>query len=358
MARLSPTTQRLVALLQRYPRRQIGELLLHQTDAEQALLDGSLDDLLAATLQAQAPPNAGKIGLSALLSSIANFDGNVVGWFDEEYPAVWRHIPDPPLTFYIRGAALTDLSAAGQLFAVVGSRRASEYGRRTATEIATCLAQHGAIVVSGLAYGIDIAAHRGAVAVSGPTVAILGGGLSKVYPAAHRRDAQQVLRTGGSLVSEYAPTATARPYHFLERNRLISGLSAAVVVVEAAHRSGALNTARTALEQGREVWAVPGSIHNPQAAGCHQLISQGAQVVTHPGCLLDQPQATTVAQPEGALAQQVVALCLSAPMEIEQLMLGLSPTPEYLQLVSLLTDLELDGFVQSTTLGYIATSKK
>ncbi len=185
-------------------------------------------------------------------------------------------IADPPSRLYVRGAA----DALGEPgVAIVGSRRATRAGRDFAHALARELAAGGLVVVSGLAYGIDAAAHRGALAAPGRTIAVLGSGLDRIYPQAHERLAREILARDGAVVSEYAPDAGPRKHRFPERNRLISGLTLGVVIVEATTRSGSLITARMAAEQGREVMAVPGPVQSPLAGGCHRLLKSGAALI-------------------------------------------------------------------------------
>jgi DNA processing protein len=197
-------------------------------------------------------------------------------WGDLDYPAALRSLPDAPLALAVRG---TLVPADEMAVAIVGARRASEYGRSMAEELARDLALAGLTVVSGLAAGIDGAAHRGALAAGGRTIAVLGTGVDVVYPAWHRELADGVARQG-ALVSELPCGAPAFPQHFPQRNRLISGLALGTVVVEAAERSGSLITARMALEQGREVFAVPGPARGAGHRGPHRLIRDGATLVT------------------------------------------------------------------------------
>ena len=194
---------------------------------------------------------------------------------DAEYPARLAAIPDPPPLVYLRGE-LTPADA--NAVAVVGSRACTAYGKRMAERIAAGLAAAGWTVVSGLARGIDGAAHRGALQAGGRTVAVLAGGLASIYPPEHADLAERVVGQG-ALVSETPMTVDPQPGMFPARNRIISGLARAVVVVEANARSGALITARHALEQGREVFAVPGPVDSPASAGCLLLIRNGARLV-------------------------------------------------------------------------------
>ena len=198
----------------------------------------------------------------------------LVTWFDEDYPALLKHIPDPPPVLYVRGSL--DISGPVSV-AVVGSRRASPYGLRTAAAIGRGLAEAGFNVVSGMARGIDTAAHRGALEGGGPTVAVFGCGLDIIYPPENRKLAEEIT-LNGACVSEFPLGTHPDKYTFPRRNRIISGLSLGTVVVEAASKSGALITADHAMEQGRDVFAVPGPIGTGKSAGCHYLIRQGARL--------------------------------------------------------------------------------
>ncbi len=202
-------------------------------------------------------------------------DCHLIGLYDDAYPELLRAIPDPPVALYLRGDP--GLLHRPQL-AMVGSRNPTAPGRDTARDFARYLTRAGLTITSGMAEGIDAACHRGALKGGGPTVAVLGTGPDRVYPAHHRELAHEIAQNG-VLVSEFPPATPPRPGHFPRRNRIISGLSVGVLVVEAAAKSGSLITARLAAEQGREVFAVPGSIHNPLARGCHALIRDGAKLV-------------------------------------------------------------------------------
>lgn len=195
---------------------------------------------------------------------------------DAGYPALLREIARPPPQLYIRGAVA--VLSLPQL-AIVGSRSATPTGAETARDFSSHLAARGFCITSGLAEGIDAAAHRGALAVGGRTVAVCGTGPDIVYPRHHEGLAAEIIASGGAIVSEFAPGTAVHRGNFPRRNRLISGLAVGTLVVEAGVRSGALITARHALEQGREVFAIPGSIHNPVARGCHHLLRNGAKLV-------------------------------------------------------------------------------
>jgi DNA processing protein len=194
---------------------------------------------------------------------------------DDEYPAALRTIPDPPPVLFARG----EIEARDEVaVAIVGTRHATEYGRGLAHNFARDLAARGVTVVSGLARGIDTAAHRGALEAGGRTFAVCGCGLDVAYPSENKKLMEEIAGNGAAF-SEFAPTVHPEAWHFPARNRIISGLSAGTIVVEAAERSGALITADFALEQSREVFAIPGNIHKGQSKGCHALIKQGATLV-------------------------------------------------------------------------------
>jgi DNA processing protein len=219
----------------------------------------------------------------AEVDRLATLGATLIAWSDPAYPSRLRTIADPPLALAVRGSVGADEPAV----AVVGARRASPYGRRVAEELGRGLAQAGLTVVSGLAAGIDAAAHHGALAGGGRTVAVLATGVDRVYPPWHRELADQVA-AAGALVSEFACGTPPLQFHFPRRNRIISGLALGTVVVEAAERSGSLITARYALEQGREVFAVPGPVGVPLHGGQHRLIQQGARLVTGVEDVLDE----------------------------------------------------------------------
>ena len=209
-------------------------------------------------------------------ASWLDYPGNsVVTLADPDYPQALLNIPDPPLLLYVKGRrALLNQPA----LAIVGSRNASAQGLSNAQAFAEAISQAGLCIVSGMAHGIDAAAHRGGLRGKSSSIAVVGTGLDKVYPAAHRELAHQLAQQG-VLVSEFALGTPPLAANFPRRNRIISGLSLGCLVVEASLQSGSLITARMALEQGREVFAIPGSIHSPHAKGCHHLIQQGAKLV-------------------------------------------------------------------------------
>jgi len=201
-----------------------------------------------------------------------------------DYPGLLREITDPPPCLFVRG----NTAALGTMqIAVVGSRKPSHAGRRTATAFARALARQGVTVTSGLAAGIDSAAHHGALEENGITVAVLGCGPDRIYPPNNESLAESICEDG-AVISEFPPGTRPYPGNFPRRNRIISGLSAGTLVVEAAARSGSLITARLAMEQGREVFAIPGSVYNPLTRGCHALIRNGAKLTENIEDILEE----------------------------------------------------------------------
>jgi len=205
-------------------------------------------------------------------------------WSSPQYPALLKEIYDPPIVLYAKG----DLSCLDKpKLAMVGTRKPSITGSETAWRFAYELAGHGVTIVSGLALGIDAQAHSGCLAAVGQTIAVMGTGIDCIYPRRHVALAKQICENG-LLLSEFPLKSSPIAGHFPRRNRIISGLSSSTLVVEAAIRSGSLITARLALEQNRDVFAIPGSIHNPQARGCHHLLQQGAKLITSCQDVLDE----------------------------------------------------------------------
>ena len=203
---------------------------------------------------------------------------------DYDYLRDLPHIPDPPKKLFIRGKLP---AKRVKTVAIVGTRKPSAYGREITTKIASECAKNGIVVVSGLALGIDSIAHRAAIDSGGKTIAVLANGVDKIYPRSHEDLGQKILQTNGAILSEYPNNTPARPWQFLARNRIVSGLADAVVIIEAASRSGTLSTANHALDQGKEIFAVPGNITSPLSAGCNQLIKNGANPLTSVEDLLD-----------------------------------------------------------------------
>lgn len=281
---------------------------------------------------------------------------------EQNFPASLRQIPDPPLLLFHRGE-LTCYSRPG--VAIVGARRASRLGCEIATTLATTLSAAGVTVISGLALGIDSAAHRGALLAESTamTIAVLGSGLGFVQPVTNTPLAESIIASGGLLVSEYPPMMQARPHHFPERNRLISGLAEVVVVVEANERSGSLITARLALEQGRDVLAVPGPVSAANSRGVHSLLKQGAGLVDSAADVMEALRARGVEPDQSGLsvgsamqtlspaAGMLLASIRDAAVSFDSL--SRSSGQSAAQLNALLSELELAGFVARTSGGYI-----
>ena len=227
-----------------------------------------------------------KTSVASTFENLARLGITTLTLLDDSYPPALREIADPPPVLFVRGC-LTDRDS--QAVAMVGTREATSYGRAVAAQLAHGLSKAGVTVVSGLARGVDTAAHRAAIESGGRTLAVLGNGLDQVYPAENRTLASHILeREQGALISEFAPGVPPDAVNFPRRNRIIAGLSRVVVIVEADLRSGALITADFALEQGREVMTVPGSILSRLSAGTNDLLKQGATAVTCVDDILNQ----------------------------------------------------------------------
>jgi len=236
---------------------------------------------------------------------------------DAGYPRMLREIPDPPGALFLRGALKAEDTLA---VAIVGTRHATQYGLRQAERLAGSLSRAGFTIVSGLARGIDAAAYRGALGAGGRTIAVLAGGVLNIYPPEHKKLAEQVVAQG-ALLSESPPRMEPLAGGFPQRNRLISGLALGVIVVEAPKRSGALITARHAMEQGREVFAVPGHIDSRTAHGCHRLIRDGAKLVESADDVLEElgPLVQATPRDDGRVVHHPAELTLN---ELEQQVLS------------------------------------
>nr|WP_314578230.1 DNA-processing protein DprA [uncultured Pseudomonas sp.] len=302
--------------------------------------------LPAASADARRDPEV-RDGASAALRWLERPDQHLLMWDNPDYPALLAEIPDPPPLLFIAGDH--SLLDRPQL-AMVGSRRASRPGLDTAKSFARSLAGAGFVVTSGLALGIDGAAHQGALDAKGSTIGVLGTGIEKLYPQRHRQLAATMMAQGGAVVSELPLDAAPHASNFPRRNRIISGLSLGVLVVEASVASGSLITARLAGEQGREVYAIPGSIHHPGARGCHQLIREGAILVETVDHILEGLQGWKNLPPSNDTVQSaprsdhpLLALLHAAPQTSEALALSSGwPLPKVL---AALTELELDSSV-------------
>lgn len=271
-------------------------------------------------------------------------------WDDPLFPPLLKEINDPPPILYVKGSTQI-LSDPG--IAMVGARAASSYGLQVAERLATELARHDLVITSGFALGIDTVAHRGALAAGGKTIAVMGCGLDIVYPSQNRKLHGQIADLG-AIVSETPLGTMPEGFRFPARNRIISGLSLGVVVIEAAHRSGTLITAHQALEQGRDVFAIPGRIDSPKSEGCHRLIQEGAKLV-HSGADILEELALTTSTPLPATRPQPVVL----PPEEEKVFSQLEVYPKNIEAIiqaaqlpphrisEILLILELRGLVAS-----------
>ena len=283
----------------------------------------------------------------------------VVTIADAIYPSQLKEIDNPPAILFVRGNI--DLLSQPQI-AIVGSRNPSPIGNQIALDFAQSLSNQGFIITSGLALGIDAASHQGALNASGLTIAVTGTGLDRVYPARNKQLATDIANTG-LLISEFPPGTTAKANHFPRRNRIISRLCIGLLVVEAAKKSGSLITARMALEANREVFAIPGSIHNPLARGCNALIKEGAKLVENTQDIFEelgeynqQPEPTQHENFKSTLdleQQNLLNLIMFSPTSVDWLVQQSGFSAEVVS--SMLLLLELQGCIATTPGGYIRT---
>jgi DNA processing protein len=276
-----------LSLLSGVPRQHLIDIWREAVARRPGADPPGIGDLLA-RLGRGAPPSAAvagaKAGAAAALARAREAGIVPVSWLDPAYPGALASIPDPPLVLWVRGRPA---SLAVPAVAIVGSRAASAYAVEVGRRLAADLAARGVLVVSGLARGVDSAAHRGAIEGGGETVAVLGSGPDVIYPPEHTPLAREICGRG-AVVSECAPGTPPRKAHFPQRNRIISGLSLALVVVEASERSGSLITAGCALEQGRDVMVVPGNVLSGRNRGSHALLKDGAKVVESADDILEE----------------------------------------------------------------------
>jgi DNA processing protein len=306
-------------------------------------------DILAIT---SAPEGAAEKDALLLESLEAGF----IGFSDADFPELLNHIPSPPLGLFYRGN--TELLKHSQL-AIVGSRNATPAGRKTTAMFASELSAVGLVITSGLAAGIDASAHRGCLSNGFPTIAVMGTGIDQVYPRANYNLYQEICQFG-LVVTEFPAGTAARRGHFPWRNRIISGLSLGTLVVEAGIRSGSLITARLAGEQGREVFAIPGSIHMANSRGCHSLIRDGAKlvetlddIIVELPCQLGEITGKSDSIPIGDSQGNdnlLYKLIDYAPISLDQLIIMTELTAD--KVSSMLLDLELKGLVEETPGGY------
>jgi len=330
---------------------KVRALLDHFGDLETAW-HAEARDLQAAGLDRRALENLlnvrATLDLDAEMEKIAQAGAQVLTWDDPEYPPLLRKTYSPPPVLYVKGELRPEDEWA---VAVVGTRRATVYGKEVTRKIAGELARSGLTIVSGLARGIDAQAHRAALEAGGRTIAVLGCGIDIIYPAEHRRLAQEITEHG-ALVSEYALGTPPEGSNFPPRNRIISGLSLGVVITEAGVGSGALITADFALEQGREVFAVPGSIFSPRSQGTNRLIQQGAKLVLTVEDILEELNLTMISQhvearailPENETEAALLQYLSSEPTHVDEL--GRQSGLPIAQVNSTLALMELKGMVR------------
>lgn len=298
-------------------------------------------------------------------------DHTIIPLGSADYPPLLATCTDPPPQLFVRGnAAVLHLPQ----LALVGSRKPTADGRRLAHRFAAEIVQCGYQITSGLALGVDAESHRGALDAGGVTIAVLGSGVDAIYPKSNSALAEQIVAHRGALVSEFPPDTFADAWHFPERNRIISGLSHGVLVVEAAEQSGSLITARLGAEQGREVFAIPGSINNPMARGCHRLLRQGAHLVESIDDILAELPALVAwerdaAPPPGATdAAKRSRTTLSAHDKALLAQIGYDPVPLDVLVVRCsrpvptllpqLTALELQGHIELRAQGYVLPTRR
>lgn len=283
-------------------------------------------------------------------------DQHIIHFEHKHYPDLLKETRQPPLVLFVKGDP--NLLKQPQM-AMVGSRSPTPTGRQVARQLAAELTQHGMLVTSGMARGVDSECHRGAMQAGGKTLAVLGHGLRQIYPAANKQLAAEIVQSG-ALISEYFPNVRARSEFFPQRNRIVVGLSTGTVVVEAALKSGSLISAHLAVDYNREVFAVPGAITNPQAAGCHYLIQQGAKLVTCVADILEEralfadnglAQASEINAIVDLCTQQLLDNLDEQPIPVDLLAerVGITVTDVSIALL----ELELAGKVAAVPGGYI-----
>lgn len=315
--------------------------------ASYSCLRSAVGDVLAARIQQPGAEIERNVQAALQWTSLAN--NSLLTLADQAYPRSLLDLPDPPTLLYAKGdTSLLQLPAC----AIVGSRNASEQGAIDARQFATSLSRAGWVIVSGMALGIDANAHQGALLAGGKTIAVIGTGADRIYPARNKPLAERIVKEG-LLISEFPLGTPPQAPNFPRRNRLIAGLSRGVLVVEAANESGSLITARLAVEQGKEVFAVPGSIHSPLARGCHALIRQGAKLVERTEDILEElgaPQPVTAPVIQGvdtaatATEHPLLDKLGYSPVGFDALLERSGFTPDVLN--ATLFELELSGFIQ------------
>lgn len=264
---------------------------------------------------------------------------------DDLYPNAYNNIHHPPKRLYVLGKI-----PPGPYVSVVGSRKATSYGSAVVSNIVQTLVNYGVTIVSGLALGIDSLAHSAALEGGGKTIAILGSGVDRIYPASNQRLAERIIKNQGAIISEYGPGTPPLKHHFPQRNRLVSGISEITLVIEAAASSGSLITASLALDQGKDVMAIPGNINQPASTGCNNLIKNGAHVATSAedvldllGINTDQPMAKL--RFDSNIEKEIYGLLVNGPLDSEQINSMLNYKSS--EIAQTLTMLEIKGILVS-----------
>ncbi|MCQ3931429.1 MAG: DNA-protecting protein DprA [Chloroflexi bacterium] len=317
--------------------------------APQELLSAGLgDQALNTFLKFRKEPN-----LDPIFDKIQRAHAHVCTLDDDEYPTLLRELPDGPPLLYIRGRIFPEDDLA---LAMVGTRKATTYGLEIARRIATAMAHAGVTVVSGLARGLDTVSHEAALAAGGRTIAVMGNGIDQLYPSENRALATKIIDEGlGAIVTEYPPGTPPLAENFPARNRIISGLSLGVLIVEAPKSSGALLTAQSALDQGREVFAIPGNITSPNSEGTNSLIQDGAKLVMRPEDILEElnvsrytlqtKQAVKSIVPDSPEEVRLLEIIALEPVHLDDISIQ-SGLPIH-QVASMMTVMELKGLVQA-----------
>lgn len=354
--------------------------ILDHLGSAQAALDTSVANLQSIGLRQSAIDGITQVDIEAAKQDIAwlqkSEQRHILTWESEHYPRLLKDTASaPPLLFAVGNLSLLN----DPQVAMVGSRNASRAGEENAQAFAAHLANNGLTITSGMALGIDTACHQGALGAEGNTIAVVATGLDIVYPARNKQLAASIVETNGLIVSEFPVGTKPMQQHFPRRNRIISGMSLGTLVVEATLRSGSLVTARHSMEQGREVFAIPGSIHNPMARGCHQLIRQGAKLVETASDILEElaPQlsaylntpsipnneatfeAQTPSEPDDLDDDQrkVLTTLGYEPLAVDQIVMNTGLTAEMVS--SILLMLELQGYVAACGGGhYMRTASR
>ncbi|MBT3338624.1 MAG: DNA-protecting protein DprA [Anaerolineae bacterium] len=298
------------------------------------------------------------VDLDVLWDEIAAKNIRVMTWEDADYPARLREIAQPPPILYLRGDFIEEDAWA---VAIVGTQRVTSYGRQVTEEIASFLAQNGVTVVSGLARGVDGIAHQAALNAGGRTFAVLGSGVDRIYPPEHRNLAEAIIGSG-AVISDYAPGTPPESSNFPPRNRIISGLSMGTIVIEAGATSGALITANFAVDQGREVFAVPGNIFAPQSKGPNRLLQQGAHPLLKPRDILEildltrvtEQRAARKAIPSDMTEAQLLHTLTHEPLHVDEIRAKTGLAVE--KVSSALVMMELKGMVRHVGgMNYVVT---